>query len=312
MPELSPKQIQAELDRGKVRPFYWIYGPERLKIRELRKRIHTAKALPPETPYDGATADVHAILDEAKSLGLFSSQKFIVVENAHELDTPEALAPLFEESDTTCVFISKNLDGRLKFTKTLLENAAVVPCEEVAENEREAWIHYLAKRQNLSLPLGVLEHLKALDPWNLGIIETELQKLLIAGTLEFSEGDQIQILTRAGAGSQGQEFIDAFFSKNKKRALSALEHFAKDPEESIPLLGLVGWNARMLLLFISDQKSARIPPFSVDRFRKWSANWSAREIKTLNTDLCRIDFSSKQTATSPLGLWANWVHRSLV
>ena len=39
MPKLEPKVIQKELEQGVLWPVYWLYGQERMKSRELFKRI---------------------------------------------------------------------------------------------------------------------------------------------------------------------------------------------------------------------------------------------------------------------------------
>jgi DNA polymerase III delta subunit len=49
------------------------------------------------------------------------------------------------------VFWSKDLDARKKFSKRLVEHAAVVTCDEVLEVDRPRWIHYLAQRKSIDL-----------------------------------------------------------------------------------------------------------------------------------------------------------------
>ena len=42
MPKLTAKHIHTELEKNYLWPVYWIYGPEQLKIRELKQRIKNA------------------------------------------------------------------------------------------------------------------------------------------------------------------------------------------------------------------------------------------------------------------------------
>src|SRR5262249_42112395 len=135
MPKLEPKLVQRELDQGKLWPVYWLYGEERMKSRELLKRIRKQAVgdapagllgMAVET-IEGAEADAAAILDSAQSQTLGGGLRFLIVRDAHLIKGAEALAPLLgpagarDSLASCCVFLSKDLDGRKKFSKMLLE-----------------------------------------------------------------------------------------------------------------------------------------------------------------------------------------------
>src|SRR4051812_2060005 len=100
MPKLEPKVIQKELDQGQLWPVYWLYGQERMKSRELLKRIRKA-ALPEssdsigalfgmaEENFDGAEQSGATVVESALSPSLGGGLRFIVVRDAHLLKTPE-------------------------------------------------------------------------------------------------------------------------------------------------------------------------------------------------------------------------------
>ena len=83
-------------------------------------------------------------IESAQSLAMGGGPRFVVVREAHALKDLDALEPLLgppvarEELYSICVFVSKDLDKRKKFSKRLLEKAACVPCEEVPEQEKPA------------------------------------------------------------------------------------------------------------------------------------------------------------------------------
>ena len=138
---------------------------------------------------------------------------------------------------SVCVFVSKDLDGRKKFSKMLLEHAAVVPCDDVPETEREAWVQYLAKRRGMPLEPALLAILAQLDPWSLDIIDQELEKLSLSGNSDVVLGPGESI-----GGRGGDDFLNAFFSRNLPLSLESVQSFAERPDESLPLLGLLAWN----------------------------------------------------------------------
>ena len=96
MPKLEPKQIQKELEQGQLWPVYWLYGQERMKSRELLKRIRRAalgekpETFCAETLIEGTEVDAASIVDSAQSPSLGGGLRFIVVRDAHPSVTPLA------------------------------------------------------------------------------------------------------------------------------------------------------------------------------------------------------------------------------
>src|SRR5262245_28723502 len=143
MPRLEPKQVQREIEEGNLWPVYWLFGQERMKSRELLKRIRKAALGEPANPLseetlEGTETGAHRVVEAAQSPSLDGGTRLVVVRDAHALKDTEGLAPLLgarmpaAQVGSVCVFLSKDLDGRKKFSKLLLEKAAVVPCEEVS------------------------------------------------------------------------------------------------------------------------------------------------------------------------------------
>lgn len=331
MPKLEPKQVQKELEQGWLWPVYWLHGSERMKSRELLRRIKRAalgesgeagKGLAGlgfgEENFDGSETPGPAIVDAALSPGLGGGTRFIVVRDAHAIKEADALAELCQARGKTgavpfvCVFLSKDIDARKKISKILTEKAAVVPCEEVPETEREAWIQYLAKRRGMTLPPALAAQLVSLDPWNLDIVDMELEKLSLLGEGSGAAADASEVVL-AGAGVSGgaDAFLEAFFSRKLKDALQIAEGFADHPDEALPILGLFSWNVRQLALAVSDRergtKHAKLNPYVADKIHRWSKSWRLGAIVELQAELAALDHGFKQTPLLPLGLWSSLV-----
>ncbi len=320
MPKMEPKEVQRELGQGLLWPFYWIYGSEKLKCRELIKRIRTrisedsptSSGLTEEV-FEGTESTGHQILDAAHSLSLYPGIRLILVKEAHALKNPEVLTELMRpaqkisELDFICICIAKDLDGRKKFSKTLQERAAVVSCEEVPQTQRDAWIHYLAKNHQVEITPSMLMKLHTLEPWSLDIVNQELEKLSL------SETSEDVLLENPDFFGGTDSFLDHFFSRSLSLSLAQVSFFADKADTSLPLLGLLGWNVRQLTLLISDRENktayAKLNPYHADRMRSWSAKWTLAEITQLQRNLSEIDFHLKQTPLLPLGLWTDLVTR---
>ena len=329
MPKMEPKLVQKELEKGKVRPVYFIHGTERMKSRELVKKIQ--KATHQNEPsndfnlekFDGSEVSVERILDSAQSGSMMGGTKVILVRNAEELKNLDTLVQYLEglastEADspeafsTVLVLVSKTLDGRKKASKAILESAAVVPCEEVKEHEREAWIDFMAKRRAVALSDSEKISLRGLDPWSLDIVDQEISKLDLVGEDPGLRADAI----RSGVSAHAQdEFIDAIFMRDRKRALKVIHLFTEDMEVQLPFLGLLAWNLRQLKLFLIEQETRtpsmeRRNPMLQQKLERWRRMWSRHTIEELEHSLFEIDFSLKNTRLAPVGLWTSLVFGS--
>ena len=331
MPKLEAKTVQKELEQGQLWPVYWIYGQERMKSRELLKRIRAAAlgenpgSFCQETHLEGSETEAASIVDAALSPSLGGGLQFIVVRDAHAVKNSEELGALLgpraakSELGSVVVFLSKDLDGRKKFSKVLTEKAAVISCEEVPEGEREAWIQYLCKRRGVELGGEQVASLATLDPWSLDIIDQELEKFSLAqwdqkpGSAG-SPGSRDVLLPGGvsfGALGGADAFLECFFAREIKPALARVEAFADQPDESLPLLGLLAWNVRQLALIVNDRergtRHAKINPYLAERFTRWGKRWPLADVERLQTCLMEIDFGFKQTPLLPLGLWSGLV-----
>ncbi|MBI2711394.1 MAG: hypothetical protein HYX41_00835 [Bdellovibrio sp.] len=317
MPRVEAKAIHRELESGTLWPVYWLYGSEKLKARELFVRIRNAcfqssdaRALSfgglNEEVLDADQVDCASIVDSAQTLTLGGGLRLITIRDAHLLKNQEALAPLLgppaSRSDlaSVCVFFSKDLDGRKKFTKLLLDKAAVVSCEEVPEAQRESWVLYLAKRKGVSLSESLRMTLCSLDPWSLELIDQELEK--------FNIGQSEDVILGGSSPNRSSDFfIDQFFRRNLHTALPCVSHFAGEPQSALPLLGLLGWNVRQMASLLADQKTGarntKVSPFILEKLRAWMPFWTLDEVLALQEKLLEVDFNLKQKPYLPLGLW---------
>lgn len=322
MPKLEPKVVQKELEQDQIWPVYWIYGSERMKLRELLKRIRKAlfgeETAPTsvfglaEENIDGAGTEAISVVEAAQSPSLAGGARLIIVRDAHAMKNPEQIADLFgpkkskKDLTSVCVFLSKDFDARKKISKLLSEKAAVVACEEIPETEREAWIQYLAKRRGVSLTAENVVQLTSLDPWSLDIIDQELEKI----TLDPSGRGEV-LLGGMAPGTGSDSFLDAFFARDLKQSLLIVENFAGHPDLALPLLGLFAWNVRHLGLILADEgagtRVVKLSPYVADKLRAWSRKWSLEEVLELQDQLEKVDFGLKQTPLLPIGLWSDLV-----
>ncbi|MBU6376733.1 MAG: hypothetical protein KGQ59_12095 [Bdellovibrionales bacterium] len=310
--KFETKQVQQELKQGYAWPVYWVYGAERLLIRELLSRLK--KAIIGDNAWceerlDGSITTAAEVVAAAQSIPFGGGTRFVMVRDAHLIKEPEQLTELFgdraklSELPYVCVFVAKDLDARRKFSKTLLEKAAVVPCEAIPEHQREVWLQYLCSTLGVPFDLTPRELLLRFEPWSLEWAESELLKWALANSVEPGLGDQV-VVGGTDERVSSELFIESFLEhRSLSKTLSWVSRLAKRPEDSLPLLGLLSWNVRMMALAASKSRTLRLPPFVESKIVRSLRAWSLNEILDLQASLSSLDFALKQTPQEPLALW---------
>jgi len=78
---MTPAQFLGRVKRNEVPPVTLFLGQESYNRRRCREALVTASTVPPET-FDAAQTSVAAIIDDARSMSLFASERLIFVSNA--------------------------------------------------------------------------------------------------------------------------------------------------------------------------------------------------------------------------------------
>lgn len=315
------QQIQRECEAGKVWPIYWIYGPERRRARDALAQIEAAlaRAFPGSVSrevLDGTEVSASHVVEAAQSLSLLARMKCVIVREAHALKDIEELRTLWgsaqsaapaDSQSCVCVFLSKDLDGRKKISKEILENAAVVECAEIPDDAREEWVHSLMKSRGVDFSRdpagqGFLSRLLGMEPWSLDLVNQEFEKLALSG-LPLSEALTEQTL---GSARAAQIFMDAYFRRDKVKALSLLPAFVREADEVFPLLGLIAWNLRHLAL-MKQGSAGKLSPWVQDRLRAYARVWDLHQIQEATTALLEVDVALKQRPLDPVGVWTRLI-----
>jgi DNA polymerase III delta subunit len=317
--KIDPKQILHEVNQGQIWPVYWVHGPETYRVREvcrlLQKTLVGDRSLAEET-LEGAQVSASDVLSAAAMVPFDGGTRVLWVRDAHLIKEPDPLAELLgprrgmSELPSVCIFLSKDLDGRRKFSKLLLDKAAVVSCDAIPEGGRPAWIKHLARAKGLEPEALPLELLTGYEPWSLDWISCELDKYALCEQAAKGTGAEVLVGGASQGQASGDAFIEAFLvRRNLGLALEAAQELSNQPETALPLLGLLSWNVRMLGLVVARSRSVRLPPMVESRLRRASSIWPLPEIQALQSALAGLDYSLKQTPQEPLALWGVLIHQ---
>src|SRR5438105_1810472 len=190
-------ELEVELRRG-LAPIYCVMGEESYLRERAVSLIRDAVlhglgadgALESQTSgledfnsvvFYGDETDGAEILASVNEVPVFAQRRLVILKNAEKLSARdgEALGPYLKEpcESTILVCVSQKLDGRLKFTQALKNQAVVVDCSPLAEHQLESWIRSEAGRLHLRLDEPAVLLLKELADQSLSIIRQELEKL---------------------------------------------------------------------------------------------------------------------------------------
>lgn len=301
----NPKEISQQLEAGQFWPVYWLVGPEDLKARELAHRIETTLTEERINPFqtqrfDGREVSAVEIIETAQAIPLGGGIPIVWVRHADQLKQVELLESLYGSNTTReklpfiCILRAESWDRRRKWCSAAEKKTAWISCEAVNDADRPVWVEFLAKRAEVTLSPTEVTFLRSLEPWSLDRVQSEIEKKSIDPSVTL-DGDEAHVLST-------DAFLEAFFTRNIPELQKAARTLAEHPEHSIPLLGLLAWNVRTLVLYQSRQ-APKLHPKVEARFRVWASHAPASHWIRVSHLLADLDLHSKHSPLSSLGLW---------
>ena len=149
----DPRQVYEQIKKGKIFPFYYLYGRERFIVDELllvlQKRLGQLSDFNHNIFYAGEDS-ISNIIDAVNTLPMMSERRLIEVRGVDNYGAKDlnSLLPLVEEPSSTAVvvFLAEGLDQRSKFIKALLPKGLFIECRHPYDGQVAPWIHYMSKK----------------------------------------------------------------------------------------------------------------------------------------------------------------------
>ena len=171
--------------KSTVAPVYALVGDEPFQQTEALRAV-LAK-LPPgveRSDKEGESAELADVLDELRSLSMFSPAKAVVVRNADEFITRfrEKLEDYIadETGGATLILRCKSLPKSQRIYKAIQKVGEIVPCEPPKANALPRWIAQRGKEaHDLRVTPDAAELLADLIGADLGRLDNELAKLAL-------------------------------------------------------------------------------------------------------------------------------------
>lgn len=253
---LSLSQLIAQLSQGTVTPVYLVIGEEDLlrdtAMMELRKTVlgEAGDEFNCDVFY-GDEAEGAEIVACASEVGVFAARRLVIVKAADKLSArqSEALLSYVKEPNeaTTVVFTAAKLDGRLKFTQTLVQHSTVVDCAPLKDSQLAPWLKQEADRAGIRINDDALEMLKDACGGSLYSVRREVEKLAsyVTGHRTVTV-DDVATLRGTEPGASVFDLAAAIGAKNRGKALAIVARNLEAGEAPLRILGSLAWQYRRL------------------------------------------------------------------
>jgi DNA polymerase-3 subunit delta len=271
---MTPAQFLGRVKRGEIPSMCLFLGKEGYHRKKCREALTTASAAAPET-FDASETSLAAILDDARAMSLFASERLMFVVNAESAlprSNRSAAATEDDEDGVAGPADSAILDAYVKdptpgVTMVLEASRWDFEGDEKAKNERarkfyaaipdvvefrrftpdeaRGELDRLARSMRVQLDPAAAESLVEALGADMGRISIELEKLATYG--KPIHADDLPLLVPDARQSTIFALVNALGRRDRPRALTALDALVKEGEYLPLALTFLGTQFRTAL-----------------------------------------------------------------
>jgi DNA polymerase-3 subunit delta len=301
-----------KIDKARIKPVYYIYGPEDYLAERHLASIKSAVLQPGFESlnyqvYYRDSMDAAEVVAGAETLPAFSEKRVVVVKKAESLN--ESQRKLFYEyvkdpsESTVLVFMAgtKKPDMRSSFVKLLSELGYLLEFKRLRGSELVGWIKKETKGLGKAISDRAAQRLMESAGPRLRDILGELEKIaLFIGDKHEIEGTDVE---DAGLDCREETIYrlsDAIGSKDLSEAMRIYSRISN--EQPLKILSAISREVRVLLkIKVAGKKAvpqglARlvgVPPWTLDAYMKRSALFTEEELKTAIRRFHSVDLALK-------------------
>jgi len=238
---------------------YVIYGEETYQVRKaidaiIRKEIGERDAMN-TVVYNALQSDMETILEDAQTIPFFTDKKCILIQNANflsanndtDLDVSLLDTYLQKPLETTVLIFSgafAKLDMRKKIVKSIVSRCKVSVCNKLDKDSIAPYVKEQLTKRNIALsPPAFLLFCQRL-PYDIGIIQSELDKLELYGN-DIDE-EVIKALTTRSLEEDVFALVHAVVEKDIKKCFSIWEDLQVLNKDPIYLIALISSQFHLL------------------------------------------------------------------
>ncbi len=317
MSEPSFTEILKSLEKGEIKPIYYLVGQEAY-FHDQFIRTLTVRLFPDKASQDlnltvlyGTENTLQDLMGAIFSYPMMADRRLVVVRsfNKMSISDPEALSKyLNNPQKTTCLVLSASEEGRTKIFKEIRQKAVVVPCKPLREYQVADWLIALAKSKDLQLtPEAAQMMVDHLGP-HLLVLEQELAKLADykTGQNEITLQDVEEVTGTSGADIFALQ--KALAARNLENSLKIGQRLLESGVDFINVNAVLFAYFRKATIAASLKRRGKtsndignelkVKPFQLKQILAATANFNYIQLKTIIKMLAELDVQSKTTSFS--------------
>lgn len=315
------KEIVHDIQKGKVRPIYFLMGEEPYYIDKISDYIEqnvldeSEKAFNQMVLY-GRDTDIATVISEAKRYPMMAEKTVIIVKEAQDLSrTIEQLADYAENPQETTVLVLaykyKKLDKRKKLSKAVGKTGVLFESKKLYDNQVQDWIPKVLSARNYKIEPKAAFMLVEYLGTELTKVMNELEKLMLI----LPEGSIINpehIEEHIGISKDFNTFElrKSLGQKNLVKSNRIVQYFGQNPKSHPAVLTISSLQSYFTQLLkyhgLKDKskgnvaKSLGVNIYFVDDYAQASSNFPMRKVSQIIGYLRQTDLELKGVGANGL------------
>lgn len=315
------KQIVVDIQKGNIKPIYFLMGEEAYYIDKISDYIEEKVLAEEEKGFNqmvlyGRDVTIDDIVANSKRYPMMAERQVVIVKEAQDLSrTIEKLADYLENPQPSTVLVIcykyKTIDKRKKLYKIANKNGVVYESKKLYENQVADWIRRVLAGKKYNITPKAAQMLVEFLGTNLSKINNELEKL----QLILPKGSEITpILIEENIGISKDynnfELRKAIGDKDFTKAFQIITYFSENPKDNptvVTVSLLFNFFSQLLQYHgLQDQTPRhvasvlRINPYFVKEYQTAAHNYPMKKVSGIIATLREMDLKSKGVGASNL------------
>ncbi|MFK7781851.1 DNA polymerase III subunit delta [Psychroserpens sp.] len=308
------KQIVANINKGDIKPIYFLMGEEPYYIDAISDYIENNLLAEEEKGFNqmvlyGRDVSIDDIVSNAKRYPMMAERQVVIVKEAQDLSrTIEKLSNYAENPQPTTVLVVnykyKKIDKRKALYKTIKKLGIVFEGKKLYENQVADWIRRVLSGKKYTISPKAAQMLVEFLGTDLSKINNELEKLKII----LPEGTQItaeHIEQHIGISKDYNNFElrKAVGERNSVKVFKIINYFANNPKDNpmvVTVSLLFNFFSQLLHFHGLHDKNPRnvasalkINPYFVNEYVSAARNFPMKKVSSVVSLLREFDVKSK-------------------
>jgi DNA polymerase-3 subunit delta len=317
---MKPDEFIKTVEKGDIRPLYYLYGEESYLIEKGAKKLLSRLVSADMRDFNlnvyyGNECTGEEIVAAAQTLPMFAEWRAVLVKNSDKLSVAalEVLAAYVQDpSPATClIFQGEKIDQRKKFFTEIKKCGELVEFKRLYENQLLPFITNEAAENGKKFQPAAAEMLICLSGNNLQELVSQVEKIVLySGERDVVELDDVKAVVSDTKVDSIFELANSLGEKNLDKALRNLDTLVHDGEAPLLILSMLArhfrqlWKVRELIEKKAPtpeiSKAAGVHPYFLQGILRQSGNYRVTELKGIFEKFFTLDLALKSGSGKPL------------